>query len=70
MKARLHEGGADTTFLTKRGTAANTDKLDGFDSASFVRGHCVGYPQHGIDWHGCALPGANLNEAGLIASVT
>ena len=59
------KGGADTRFLTKTGTAANANKLDGFDSSSFVRGHCGGYPHNGINWHGCDLHGANLDHASL-----
>jgi hypothetical protein len=67
--AFLTQATADSAYLGRNETAADSDKLDGKDSSDFMAStNCVGYPRSFIDWHGCPLGYANLREAGLIGA--
>jgi uncharacterized protein YjbI with pentapeptide repeats len=67
--AFLTKTAADATYLGKSESAVDSDKLDGKDSSEFMPlTNCIGYPHGDIDWHGCDLHFANLNEARLFSA--
>jgi hypothetical protein len=67
--AFLTQTAADAAFLGKTATAADSDRLDGLDSSDFMPlTNCIGYPHGDIDWHGCDLHFANLNDARLFGA--
>jgi uncharacterized protein YjbI with pentapeptide repeats len=62
----LTQAAADATYLAKTAKAADSDRLDGLDSSKFMPlTNCIGYPHGAIDWHGCDLHFANLDNAVL-----
>jgi uncharacterized protein YjbI with pentapeptide repeats len=64
--AFLTQAAANATYLGKTATAADSDRLDGLDSSKFMPlTNCIGYPHGDIDWHGCDLHFANLDNAVL-----
>jgi len=67
--AFLTQGSADTRYLRKTAMAVDSDKLDGMDSTDFLPfTNCIGYPHGDVDWHGCDLHFANLNDARLFGA--
>ena len=64
--AFLTQAAANATYLGKTAKAADSERLDGMDSTEFMpQTNCIGYPHGDIDWHGCDLHFANLDNAVL-----